>query len=297
MKTNKAKAVILAAAFVLISGCDSQRLSQFSSFAAAGSLYVQEFHKVIQETGSAMIAVDSAVLVNGRNLAGEGNKDDVIKNDKLLETYLAILQKIDSHASALGSYFDAITQLTNGKASNDVSTAATDLLDSINNTFNPQIEKLSFGGKTIKDFVTEGSNLIVAHFEVKALNDHLKKAAPVIDRALALQEAAMEAIAVQMKASLNDSLKDRESTDVIQPYVQGPPPNWNADRESFLRTKVTITDVDNAKAAISKLHATFRELVQNPNATVDLATLLNEINKIAGFTSAIESSAQIKSSK
>ncbi len=291
MKIKKLVAVLTIAVLTFSVGCDSQRLNQFASFAAAGSQYVQASHKVIEQAGSAMISADSAVLLTARSQAGTGNQEDVIKDDRMLETYLENLRKIDAHATVLGSYFDAITQLTNGKAAAGVSSSATGLLDAIN-TFNPQIEKLSFGGKTVKDFVSTGSSLIVAHFEVKALNDHLKKSAPIIDHALALQEAAMAAIAEQMKASLQASLEVKESTDVVEPYVKGPPANWNSTRESFLRTKVTIDDVDHAKAAITKLRGTFRELVQNPHATIDLTALINEISKLADFAKAVESSTK-----
>jgi hypothetical protein len=288
MRTERIASIVLAVAF-LLSGCDSNRLDQFASFAAAGSQYVQAFHKVTEKAGSAMIAVDSAALIVARNQAGVGDAKTVEQNDRALETYLANLRMIDSHANLLGAYFDAITRLANGKAADDTSAAAAALLDSID-SFNPQIEKAWFGDKNVKDYIKGGTNLTVTHFEVKALNDHLKKAAPTIDQALTLQEAAIQAIAEQMKASLSDTFTVRESMEVIQPYVQGPPANWSAHRESFLRTKMTIADVDNANVAIQKLHASFRELVQNRNASIDFAALLNDINKIAGYASAIEAS-------
>src|SRR5262249_500170 len=141
------------------------------------------------------------------------------------------------------------------------------------------------------DFVQVGTGLVIARFQVRALDEHLQKAAPAIDKALSLQEAAVDAIASQMKASLAASLEVRETTDVIQPYVNGPSAKWNANRESFLRAKVTIDSVDHAKTAISQLRLAFRQLVESRNATIDLPTLLREINKMVGYASALESSA------
>jgi hypothetical protein len=60
---------------------------------------------------------------------------------------------------------------------------------------------------------------VVTHFEVKALDEQLHKAAPAIDQALALQEAAVTVIAEQMKAALGASLEVRESTDVVDPTM------------------------------------------------------------------------------
>jgi len=286
----------LVAVFLILSGCDSERLTQFGSFASAGSQYVQALHKVIEQAGSAMIASDSATLLVARKQAGTGDAGAVAKDDQLLEEYLGNLQKLDYHATLLGSYFEAITNLTNGKAAGSTASAATGLLDSIN-SLNPSIEKTTFAGKSVKDYVKSGTNLVVAHFEVKALTEQLQKSAPVIDQALALQEAAITAIADQMKASLNATLEVQESTAVIDPYVKGPPPSWNSDRESFLRTKITIDDVDHAKSAISQLHTAFRQLVENRNASIDLTTVLNEISKMSGYAGAIESSLKAKPAK
>jgi hypothetical protein len=279
-----------------VCGCDSGRLDQFASFASAGSQYVQVLHRVIDGAGSAMIASDSATLIIARRQAGTGDPNAVRQDDKLLERYLANLQKIDAHATLLGVYFGAIANLTNGKAASDTATAATGLLDSIN-SFNPEIEKVTFAGKGVKDYVKTTTSLVVAHFEVKALNEQLQKAAPTIDRALSLQEAAVDAIADQMKASLAASLEVRESTDVIEPYVNGPPINWNSNRESFLRAQVTIDGVDQAKAAISHLHLAFKQLVENRHASIDLASLLSEISKMTGYASALDSSIKGKPGK
>ena len=118
-----------------------------------------------------------------------------------------------------------------------------------------------------------------------------------MDRALSLQEAAADAIAKQMKASLAASLEVRESTDVIEPYVSGPPSNWNANRESFLRAKVTIDSVDQAKTAITHLHTSFKQLVENRNASIDLTALFQEIGKMSGYASAVESSLAVDHTK
>ena len=296
MKARKTAITFLAAVVAVSSGCESVRLDQFASFASAGSQYAQALHKVIDEAGSVMIASDSATLIIARKQAGVGDPNAVKQDDKLLETYLDNLQKIDSHATLLGSYFDAIAKLTNGKPAGDTATAATGLLDSIN-SFNPEIEKATFAGKSVKNYVESGTKLVVTHFEVMALDEQLQRAAPTIDRALALQEAAVAAIADQMKASLGSSLEVRESTDVIEPYVTGAPSTWNADRESFLRARVTVDSVDQAKAAIIQLHVAFRRLVENRNASLDLATLLHDINKMAGYASALESSLKHKNLK
>ena len=110
-------------ALIFLSSCDTERLAQFSAFATAGSQYVAAFHQLITQAGSATVAEDSLVLATEHSLAGS----DVVTNaahweaevkskDEQMQQSLATLQTIDEHATQLGSYFDAISNLTNGKA-------------------------------------------------------------------------------------------------------------------------------------------------------------------------------------
>ena len=291
--------------FAIFVSCDSERLSQFSSFAAAGSQYVQNFHQLTAQAGSAMIASDSATLIVARTQAGASVAShqaeytaDVQKDDQELEQYLSTLQQLDAHATLLGSYFAAITQLTNGKAGTQVATAADSFLDSIN-TFNPQIEKATIGGQPVKNFIQPATNLLVDHFEVKALDDELKKAAPIIDKALSLQEAAVAALTAQIKQSQAASLEIRESTEVIGPYVNpgALPASWPSGREKFLRDEVTIAGLSSAQSAISQLHIAFKQLVQDKHSSPDLTSLLSEIQKMSGYVAAVKSSSSATENK
>lgn len=298
------RAVLLLVFSTAFFGCDSTRLDQFSSFSAAGTLYVGNFHQLTSQAGSTMIASDSAVLVVAREQAGSTLGDhraefarNVRQDDKGIEDYLTTLQKLDGHASLLGSYFSAITELTNGKADSNVTTAADSLLDSIN-AFNPQIEKATVAGQPIKNFVQPATSLIVGHFEVKALNEHLKKAAPVIDEALTLQEAAVDALTAQIKSSQAASLEVRETTDVINPYVASGnlATSWTSSRGAFLRDSVAINGLNSAKSAISQLHATFRQLVQDKDAKPDFTTLLATIEKMSGYIAAVQATSTAQTS-
>jgi hypothetical protein len=103
--------------------CDTQRLDQFSAFATAGAQYVAAFHQLTAQAGSAMIAIDSVVLITAHKEVVSDLKDNpskyesaIVLHDQQLQTYLANLQLLDLHASRLGSYFNAISMLTNGKA-------------------------------------------------------------------------------------------------------------------------------------------------------------------------------------
>jgi hypothetical protein len=296
------KSAFLLSAILTLFSCDSNRLTQFASFAAAGSQYVQYFHQLTAQAASAMIASDSSVLIIARSQIGNAIAEhvpeytaNVQKEDKQLEEYLANLQKLDAHATLIGTYFAAVTALTNGKANSQAASAADAFLDSIN-TLNPQIEKATVAGQPIKNFVQPLTSLVVDHFEGAALEANLKKAAPVLDQALTLQEAAVSALSAQIKASQGASLEIRETTDVIGPYLKPGllSANWPANREAFLRDEVTLAGLSSAQSAISQLHIAFRQLVQDKNASPDFAALFSEIGKMAGYAAAVKSTATVK---
>jgi hypothetical protein len=296
---KKLRPIVALVLCALASGCDSGRLSQFSSFAAAGSQYVQNFHQLTAQAGSAMIASDSAVLIVARAQAGDALgahraefTNEIQINDRGLEEYLATIQKLDAHATLLGSYFAAISDLTNGSSNARFADAADTILDSINR-FNPEIEKTNIGGQPIKNFIQPATSLVVDHFAVRALDEQLKKAAPAIDVALGLQEAAVDALTAQIKSSQAVSLEIRESTDVVVPYVSpgNLPASWTSTREAFIRDKATINGLSSARSAIAQLRATFRELVQNKNASPDIPALIGAVEKMSVFTSAVKSTS------
>jgi hypothetical protein len=280
-------------------GCDNGRLAQFGGFAAAGTAYVTAFHAFTQEVGTAFITADSASSIVAREAAGDQNlklhaadyRKQIEADDLSLKTYLTTLQTLDEQASLLASFFAAITALTDGKASTATVTSLNGLVDSIN-TVNPAIEKASFGGQSVKSFLGSVAAPTVAHFEVRALDENLKKWSPVLDKALALQEASVAAMTAQLQDSLKASLQVQETNSVLTPYVTpGPlPGSWAANREAYLRQNVVLQSADSAKKAVATLHADFRILVADKNSKIDFSVLTQEIGKMSGFTAAVKSS-------
>ncbi len=294
----------LLAAFLTLTACDTERLDQYSAFATAGSAYVASFHQVINQAGSAMIAVDSVVMITAhRQVAPDipahpaEYSADLVSHDRALQQHLAVLQLIDAHATLLGSYFNAISKLTDSKTATGTGAAATDLLQSID-SLDGELSKAKLGGKTVADFVTVGTSFVVAHFQVKSLDAQLRHAAPIVDKALSLQEAAVTAIGEEMKASLTDTLANRELAEVINPYLSSHdlPANWNTNRESYLRASVTLNDVNSAKAAITQLHVSFKQLVEN-KGSIDLQTLIKSISDMAAYANAADATLKTSGTK
>ena len=177
-KAHRARVTCISSLLVLaLSGCATERLDQYSAFATAGSSYVANFHQVVQQAGTAMIAVDSITMIAAhRNVASDLQKNpakysaEVQLHDHLLQEHLAVLRQIDAHATHLASYFDAIANLAGSQSATSTGAAATEDAQ-VDRAGNPSLSKARLGGRPIGDYVSAGTALVVAHFQAKALDD------------------------------------------------------------------------------------------------------------------------------
>ncbi len=277
-------------------GCDSDRLQNFATFAGLGTTYITAFHGLTKAAGDAYIANSNATMIEARTMSGDPVAAAskllplVKKNADLTRDYLINLQKLDTQADLLGSYFAAIAQLSGTKSSDAISASTASLVDALKGVA-PQIEDLKIGTNSVASFLPQAGTVAVAHFEVKALDKRLEADAPVIDHALALQEAAVAAISAQLAAALKDSSDMFEVSHIERPYASAGnlPASWAADREQVIRTTVVLDNAEGAKEASTKLRKSFEDLVSNKNAQLDLKGLLDAIQKMSGYVTAVNS--------
>ena len=211
----------------------------------------------------------------------------------ILSAYLSTLDRLNTQAALLGAYFDAMAQLANSKNTDQIVTSANGLIAQINKVNDSVAQsKLSNSptAKSIEDLVGQGAGLVVAHFQVKALDKNLETNAKTIDRALALQEAAIKAMKLQFSLALAGDDAFREETQVISPYVSTKdlPKSWASDRTAYIRSSVSLASADAADTAITKLRVAFQEVVQNKGSEVDFNGILDAIGKMTGYASDVK---------
>ena len=279
-------------------GCDSDRLQNFATFAGLGTAYVSAFHGLTKAAGDAYVANSNATMIEARTMAGDPVAAAptllplVKKNAVYTRDYLITLEKLDAQADLLGDYFAAIAQLSGTKNAEAISASTESLVDALKGVA-PQIEDLKIGANSVATFLPQASTVAVAHFEVRALDKRLEADAPVIDHALALQEAAVSALSVQLAAALKDSSEMFEETHIERPYASAGalPSSWSADREKVIRTTVILDNAEGAKEASKKLRTSFEDLVSNKDAQLDLRGLLASLQKMSGYINAVNSTA------
>ena len=292
---------VLLAATVLVAsvtGCDSDRLQNFATFAGLGTAYVSAFHGLTKAAGDAYVANSNATMIEARTMSGDPVAAAptllplVKKNAVYTRDYLITLEKLDAQADLLGDYFAAVAQLSGTKNADAISASTESLVDALKGVA-PQIEDLKIGANPITTFLPQASTVVVAHFEVKALDKRLQQDAPVIDHALALQEAAVGALSVQLAAALKDSNDMFEESRIERPFASAGalPSSWSADREKVIRTTVILDNAEGAKEASKKLRTSFEDLVSNKDAQLDLKGLLAALQQMSGYINAVNSTA------
>jgi hypothetical protein len=301
--------VLVTVGFLLLTatGCDDARLKAFSDFAAAGSAYTTAFHSLTKAVADAELAKSNAILLDARDLmfkseAGSDAEEKASRkelgqqaemNTQLLREYLKNLRRLDAHASAMGAYFKELASYTSEKNGNAVSDATSALAQSIEK-LNPEIEKMKFGKFAVGAARTAG-NLVIAHIQVKTLDNILTRDKKTLDDAFALQQQAVDALADDLADSVKATTMVAETRVNLAYMNRGKlPPTWERDRERAIREMVVVGSADGAKDAIAKLRASFIALVENKPAPVDLASILDSIEQMAGYAKAVEDGASSK---
>jgi len=266
---------------VLLSSCARARLNHFRNFSQAGAAYTRAVSVVLDEAGATAVEANSLLAVADRPLSEKERGEFINKNNELMRARLAILGDLKRHAQLLRSYFDALAALADGDASSGVGTAAQGAVQSLG-TLHPRIAKASVGGLSVASLVGSVAKIVVARFQVAALEKELKANAQTIERELDLQRAALSAIARILRTDLQIQVQQRESQEVVIPYVKDAAlaPAWRQRRRELLVAQASVTSADAAVEAARQLQLAFVALSEGRGRLVDVPAMISDINDI-----------------
>ena len=266
---------------VLLSSCARARLNHFRNFSQAGAAYTRAVSVVLDEAGATAVEANSLLAVADRPLSEKERGEFINKNNELMRARLAILGDLKRHAQLLRSYFDALAALADGDASSGVGTAAQGAVQSLG-TLHPRITKASVGGLSVASLVGSVAKIVVARFQVAALEKELKANAQTIERELDLQRAALSAIARILRTDLQIQVQQRESQEVVIPYVKDAAlaPAWRQRRRELLVAQASVTSADAAVEAARQLQLAFVALSEGRGRLVDVPAMISDINDI-----------------
>ncbi len=281
-------ACIAPLALLCPQGCTSARLNQFKNFAAAGIAYVDAADAVLNEAGDLVVDEDSDNLIMTRDHLSEAQRTSTIQkfNDQD-QRYLKILYDIRRHNRLLRDYFVALAELAGREARSQIGKSTKSLYDSLSKLHQAIGKAQIKDGKAIGTLMEPAVTLAVAQFQQAALEEELRERAQLIERELALQHAAMKAVARVMKSRLESTLTADESTKIVLPYAgKGTPPvdklprTWKADRRRILKARVSSDSVDAVEKVARRLQSNFVKLVNNEFDLDDLHLMIQDMNDV-----------------
>jgi hypothetical protein len=282
-------ALVLATAAAL-PACTTARLEQFARFAETGVAYAGAIDAVTEEAIDATIDADSAVLVRTRDaLSQRQRQETVLQHNALLQERAALLRDIRRHAALLRSYFVALAALAESDAPAAIAAEAEALAASID-ALGTRLGAAGVGERP-GDVAGAAAEIVVARFQRQTLEDELRKRAPLLQRQLELQQAAMQVIADELGADLEAIANQRELAEIVEPYRSSGSlsRSWAARRREILAAASAAESADAAASAAAALQRSFQALVENRYTAADTRAVLADVNAIITLVERVRS--------
>jgi len=285
------KGLVLLVICFLLSGCATARISQFSRFAELGSAYSEVVVGLTKEAGNAAIDADSAVLIKGReNIPLEERGKTIIDHNKLLRERIGLLRDLRLHTQLLRSYFQALAALARSDEPSGIGAASEDVVNSLGR-LGDSIKNAKVGALSVSEFIGPVVKITVGQFQRGALEKELRIRAPIIERELELQQAALQVIDEQIRTDLEVLQSRREALEVVDPFrgsKDSLPSDWAKRRKEILSLHLSLDSIDAGAELARNLKLAFLALVENRLDLTDLESLFGDINGILALIEEIQ---------
>jgi len=253
-----------------------------NAFANAGITYVDAFPAILDESFDLSVAANSQSLSLSRaELSRDERIEQLEANDALLKERLGLLRDLRQHALLLRGYFIALQALTVADDATDIVTATNGLTERLGE-LHPKIADVSIGGVTPKELSGPVVQLAVGAYQSKVLKQELSAHGQAIERELALQKAAVQALAEDMRANAELVIQVNEFNPVFEAFVKPGklPSDWNEQRSAAFRRTIELASLNYVQQAAANLHATWIALVEKRTTAQSLALLIEDVDRV-----------------
>lgn len=261
--------------------------SPLDAVAVAGIAYTEHAPRVLDRAFDLAVAVDSAVLATARAALSEQQR-----RERLQAFDAAMSERLKDHTAAkrhnrlLGSYFLALRTLLESRGSKGMGEGAGRLTASLAK-LSPTLENARMGDVVVRGLVEPVTDVAVAAFTMAALRREAEARGVVIERALALQEALMTAVAQQVRADRAMLSAGLRNDEVVEPYVHAArlPKTWPARRVESLRGSLDAEATEAAAQAIRSLRKSYVAAIEGRLDPIGAAELDAAVKHLANVTS------------
>ncbi len=299
------KTAILAArtgpflAILLLSACASiqSNISNGASFATAGITYIDAIPAVLDESFALTVEANSTQLLLSRAVLSEDERSDRLSaSDELLEQRLSLLRNLNTHALMLRSYFIALRALTTADHASGITEATQNLVTNMAE-LRPGIAESNIAGVRISDLIGPVVNLVVGAYQNASLNAELKARGEAIERELALQKAATNALVDQMKDDAQLIVQVAQLNPIFEEFVSATKvsSSWSDKRVLAFKQTIKLQSLDNISKAANNLHASWITLVEKRDDASSLGLLIQDVEQMLDIARQFRANEQMSS--
>jgi hypothetical protein len=281
------------------SGCATKtaRVNEFERFALAGTQFTEAVQVVLDESFEATVGTSSLMLMEARPGLNEDKRlEELEKNDKALQERLSILNSLKKHARILRGYFVALQTLAHTNAESSGLLDVTNGLVGALGEISPAITGATVGGQKIESLVRPVVEFAFVSFQSRALERELRQHAATVERELAVQQAALRAVADAMRSDLQTQAAVEDRDRIHLPFAKEGtlPPDWRERRLNSFRRQLRLSSIDAATQAVDTLRSSFVALVENRLDAAAIGALLHDITEILTFVETLTKNPKLE---
>lgn len=291
-----------------ISGCAGVAVQRAKDVSSAGVAYSQATAAVVDIAIDATVDASSQSRVLGKPrqpvtdpTERQARQAELKEIDKELIGNATDYVRLKRSVGAIGAYFKALQELADGSPAEATQTAVAGLADRING-LNTALDRGKDGKPLISDAekgaIADLSNQVAKQIHGTALAQALQRDAPVIGRALVLQEKVLKAAEMDIRANLTNASQRFYTARVLVPYGTGAiDDSWADDRRAYIRIAAlgnTPEALNTAQAASRQMQTVWARVLSGDYSAKEITAMLKDTEDLLAAVAALQDAAAKK---
>ncbi|MBI3367598.1 MAG: hypothetical protein HY021_03855 [Burkholderiales bacterium] len=273
---------------------------------SAAIQYSQATAAVIDVAIDAAIDADSAAQVRSapRNPVPEANRAARAQQLEQLDAGLAktvsLYTSLKHSVNAIKAYFIALQELANGSQADAVGDAVKSVAERVNGV-NKALEGAAATPKLSSAQISALgglAKLVAAQVHGAKVAKALERDAPIIGRALVLQQSVLKLAGDDIRNNLNEANNVFFVDRVRTPYAKGDiGPGWINDRRAYLKLRAlgqTSTAVNAAEASAGQMQAVWERILSGAYNAHEITAMLKDTEDLLDAVAALKDANKSK---
>lgn len=291
-----------ALAIALCAGCSTVAVDRAQKFSAAGVAYTKATKVVVDQAVHASIDASSERQLRSKPrepVSDPAEQAGRAANLKELDTQLT--QTVVNYArlkrsvDALEAYFAALGLLADGSPAEATEKAVSSLADRVNG-LSQALDRSDSGTPRLSDeqkgAIASLSKVVAKEVHGAAVTRALERDAPVIGRALVLQQLTLQAATADIRAGLKDAAAAFHVDRVEGPFKRGTiDRNWIDDRRLYVEAAALGSDPESiftAEAAAAQVQAVWMRILSGEYSAAELSAVLKDTQELLAAVNALK---------